>query len=202
MINCPGSGIAVVGSTGCLIANNTLTGNQMGVSASEYWWDDSTFPDELTIRDNVFEGNMNGLSLEGYFHLVTRNLIANSTSYGAMLYGGGSLIFGNDFLFNNGAGTAFDPLHIQAWEQNSNKWNTSSGGNYWSDWQSPDEFEPYGIVDQPYSIDGSTGQSDFLPLTNLSTPIPEFGVGQIVAALSTLLVLMVLVSSRRQHRLG
>jgi len=58
-----------------------------------------------------------------------------------------------------------------------NWWNSTDGyGNWWSDWQSPDNATPYGIVDLPYNISGSAGAKDSYPLTTPQAPIPEFGM--------------------------
>ncbi|MCX8173788.1 MAG: fibronectin type III domain-containing protein [Thermoplasmata archaeon] len=43
-------------------------------------------------------------------------------------------------------------------------WNLSCEGNYWSDWQEPDNNYD-GIVDLPYEIAGDAGAKDYSPLT-------------------------------------
>ena len=58
---------------------------------------------------------------------------------------------------------------------NCNFWNTSTEGNYWSDWTSPDN-DSDGIVDFPYYLDGGSGACDHFPLTTAAkiyeTPLP------------------------------
>lgn len=95
-------------------------------------------------------------------------------------------IWNNTFYYNAGSGDTYDSAHIQAYDDCiNNSWNSCAGyGNYWSDWQSPDDVPPYGIVDVPYNISGAGGAKDFYPLTTTTAPIPEFG------ALPVLLIIM------------
>ena len=82
-----------------------------------------------------------------------------------------NLIYDNNFLDNNGDG-------VQATDNGTdNRWNTSTGGNYWSDWMTPDD-NGNGIVDEPYELDGDAGASDLLPLTDVpSNPIVRADAG-------------------------
>jgi hypothetical protein len=66
-------------------------------------------------------------------------------------------------LYNNaGEKQAFD-------DTNYNLWNTSTEGNFWSDWSSPDNNSD-GIVDSFYMLDG--GGIDFFPIFWTPPPPP------------------------------
>lgn len=87
----------------------------------------------------------------------------------------------------------------QAYEDggSGNVWNwpLPLGGNYWSDCTTPDDKEPYGIVDEPYVF---TGGQDAFPLTEppgAETQIPEFG--SVVVPVILVMALFLVVSRRR-----
>ena len=82
----------------------------------------------------------------------------------------------NAFFSNNGATLVRQEANLQCHDDNDNVWNMSrfpgSGGmegNYWSDWQSPDDNED-GIVDIPYEMSG--GAIDHHPLKGLVDDYP------------------------------
>ncbi|MCJ7647539.1 MAG: right-handed parallel beta-helix repeat-containing protein [Candidatus Lokiarchaeota archaeon] len=53
-----------------------------------------------------------------------------------------------------------------------NKWNSTSIGNYWDNWTSPDVSPNDGIVDVPYTyIGGSAGSIDYLPIAEDGAPV-------------------------------
>jgi len=66
----------------------------------------------------------------------------------------------------------YDPLHIQAYDDGANRWNSSSYGNYWSDWTKPD-INTDGIVDMPYAI-ASGSNVDHYP-TTFATRLDKVG---------------------------
>ncbi|MCK4717149.1 MAG: right-handed parallel beta-helix repeat-containing protein, partial [Thermoplasmata archaeon] len=79
-------------------------------------------------------------------------------------------IYHNNFIANNGGG-------IQAYDDDANTWNLSypSGGNYWSDWTTPD-VNADGFVDTPYPfITGGTNQDNWPHTTpnGWNNPHPE-----------------------------
>ena len=71
----------------------------------------------------------------------------------------------NVFIENNGAALIYNTSHIQAYDETFNCWNTSTGGNYWSDWTTPDTNHD-GLVDNPYFLDGKTNARDYYPLVS------------------------------------
>jgi parallel beta-helix repeat protein len=124
---------------------------------------------------NAYEGMM---LLYSFNNVVMGNQLYDNLGYGISLLASlFNVVYNNIFTDNNGAGTNYDPAHVQAYDDRvNNSWNNSAGlGNYWSDWTSPDANHD-GIVDQPYIIAGSAGAQDDFPRTAIQTPIPEFGM--------------------------
>ncbi|MEM2901065.1 MAG: right-handed parallel beta-helix repeat-containing protein, partial [Thermoplasmata archaeon] len=75
-------------------------------------------------------------------------------------------IYLNDFIRNgpNYLTQAYDNEPGQPYENaEPNFWNTSTHGNYWLGWTSPDS-DLDGIVDFPYLINGDGARKDFYPL--------------------------------------
>lgn len=157
-------GLEMLQCTGSLVTNSTFTGNVYGIVA-----DDSSGNE---FRNN----NVSGSSSWGFY-------ISGTSS--------GNLVWNNTIAYNRGSSSVFDPLHIQAYDSGSgNGWNASTGGNYWSDWTTPDSNGD-GFVDLPYFMDGSLEASDLLPLTHSPlVVIPEFGfvVGLALATVLTAIV--------------
>ncbi|UCE39245.1 MAG: right-handed parallel beta-helix repeat-containing protein [Thermoplasmata archaeon] len=189
-----------IGISYCSYGNNTILGNTIidnTISPSDSWGiyvrDSScnTFVGNILssnkwgiyVRDssyNTFVGNT--ISSNRYGIYVTKssynNFIGNtiflSLYHGIHIeYNGYNTIYHNVFTDNNGSG-------VQGVDYvGTNFWNDSypSGGNYWSDWTTPDgssgpnqdQMGPDGIVDFPYLLDGGSGAKDYYPLT---TPPP------------------------------
>ena len=132
---------------------------------------------------------------------ISWNQVCNNTLRGVyILSGSNNTIWNNTFIGNNGAGTVYDPTHIQASDDGTNnRWNSSSGfGNYWSDWTTPDVVPPYGIVDAPYDIAGSAGAKDYYPLTTPQEPIPEFGMMPLVVTVLLAAIVLMIGARRRK----
>ena len=117
---------------------------------------------------------------------LTNNVISNNSNYGVYIWNGeNNLIYHNNFIDNNAGG-------VQAKDDGTNnRWNDSSEGNYWDDWTTPDVAPPFGIVDNPYVLDGSAGSQDYYPLTDeLEIPIPEFSYF-VIPMIGILFVIMI-----------
>jgi parallel beta-helix repeat protein len=120
--------------------------------------------------------NVNNYLGINFYHSNHNNVVSNYCSgnfrYGLNLYSSNNnRFYGNALIDNNGASFVHAASHIQAYDDASNYWNSTTYGNYWSDWSSPD-INADGIVDSAYSIDGGSG-SDALPTTltlNISSP--------------------------------
>jgi parallel beta-helix repeat protein len=138
------SGITVDSSDNNKFTDNNCSSNDYGIFCASY----------------TFHGSsINDVSNNSFFNNVYQGIkIINSQSQK-------NRIWNNTFHHNNGAGDTYDPAHIQAYDKANNHWNSSiSGcGNYWSDWQTPDDVPPGYIVDNPYNIDGSGGAKDYFP---------------------------------------
>jgi prefoldin subunit 5 len=87
-------------------------------------------------------------------------------------------LYGNQLANNNGASSVYSASHIQAYDDGTNNWNSSSYGNYWSDWTSPDTNGD-GIVDSPYAIVGGSNV-DAYPLIIVDVNIISPADGTIV----------------------
>jgi hypothetical protein len=76
-----------------------------------------------------------------------------------------------------------------------NFWNTSTEGNYWHDWTTPDTSPPYGIVDIPYILDGGKGANDSKPLVH-SLPVPQFSTAGAAIGAMAMACIFFVVSTR------
>lgn len=157
-------------------ANNYLYKNN--VSNALYGIELTNAKHTCIINNNISLNNQDGIRLrdDTSSTTISYNLIFSNIFYGINItqYSSYNRIHHNS-LINNNAGKK------QAYDDNgTNFWNSSypSGGNYWSDWTSPDikkgtnqnQSGSDGIVDSSYLIDGNVGAKDFYPLT---TPIKD-----------------------------
>jgi parallel beta-helix repeat protein len=120
---------------------------------------------DSTIERNLLNENMqSGISLDNSDdNIILNNTLRNNDLYGVYLSGGsdGNLVFQNRFL--NNSENAID-------NGANNNWNNSMIGNYWNDYTGYD-LDMDGIGDDPYSINGSAGTLDYLPIWNIQLPI-------------------------------
>ena len=159
------------------IVNNTIQNNGgTGISVRETWYYVSTPMSSIhkVIERNIVENNSEGIALYHAQHFViTRNIIKNNANFGLNLTVnqtvlplwpcGNITIYGNFFINNTANGRqAHDDLEPKITP--GNYWNTTTCGNYWSDWDWPDT-DGDGIVDYPYPIEGNARAFDFKPLT-------------------------------------
>lgn len=179
-------GLVVSASSDVLLSGNSVNSSKNGI---EFYAAHSS-----TVSNNTLMNSTTGLlATSSNFNLFSGNRIENSTGFGMWLIGTstGNRIWDNQFLFNNGLGKqACD-------ESGTNFWNATGSGNYWSDWTGPDVVPPYGIVDIPYTLAGTTGACDNYPLTSHPTQIPEFGSSSFVVAGSAAVLLLVAAVMRR-----
>jgi parallel beta-helix repeat protein len=128
------------------ITNNTVKANKNdGVDLAGF---------NCTVKGNIIRDNFdNGIFIYGNNSNITQNTIQNNSDYGVKLYNSyDNDIYANEFIGNN----INNPGH-QAWDnRTTNYWNTTTIGNYWTDWD-----------DNPgapgnYSIDGGTNK-DYEP---------------------------------------
>jgi len=153
--------------------DNDFSLNNQGIGA--YYTNYTVFKN----NDLSYHENGAGLIIYGSNNEVTNNLI-NSNGCGGVFCSGmndddqnriwNNTICDNRIAIQSGDGeimkyTGYPQGHD--WSKTSNHWNSSSGyGNYWSDWQTPDDVAPWDIVDLPYQLLGSSSAKDFFPLTH------------------------------------
>ncbi len=92
----------------------------------------------------------------------TGNIFDNNGWYGVEIYGDNNLLY-NNYFTNPNLGHAYD-------SGNNNDWNNTVIGNYWDDYTGYD-LDLDGIGDDPYSIAGSAGNFDYLPIWDIKGPI-------------------------------
>ncbi len=140
----------------------------------------------ITVRNSNFSHHMFGMYTENTTNSdIYNNVFWYNKEYGLHVGEGSSLnkIYANSFVGNNKAGEEYNESHIQANDEGyDNYWNSSypDGGNYWSDWRTPDNYSGPdqdipgrdGIVDEPYLIDGEADAYDHYPLVLPTYPIP------------------------------
>jgi len=108
-----------------------------------------------------------GLGQNSTDNIISFNQIEKNEGFGILVESNSeaNFIHHNNFLKNS---QSLNNMGIQADDNGLlNIWNTSTEGNYWSDWTTPDVNED-GIVDVPYNISGSAGSKDYYPLANKS----------------------------------
>jgi parallel beta-helix repeat protein len=149
-----------------MIRNNDFSGSDYGIWLS---FGDS----HSTVRENNCTSNsLNGIRIgDASENMVIHNIIRQSVAHGLYVYNSnGNFFYFNIIVQDNGAGDVFNPASVQAYDPTAdNFWNSSDGfGNYWRDWRTPDSDKD-GIVDIPYSLDGTA--VDFYPLASfVSSP--------------------------------
>lgn len=151
---------------------NTIRGNKISSQGlGGVWMVGSSFN---TIYNNSIEGPVHLES--SHNNAVTNNTIHHYWSdFPEEQYGVGMYASFNNVIINNAIlGTRrddpasmtgarpYNASRVQAFDDGSNTWNSSTGGNFWNDWTCPDENNN-GIVDRPYLIGGGNN-SDQMPI--------------------------------------
>jgi parallel beta-helix repeat protein len=160
------NGLHLQNTYGNIIENNSITKSEAtGKSSISI----SSVNDNI-IKFNYLESNDHGISVAmGDDNTIIYNTIVNTSSY-AIEFGGASddnLVHHNNFIECNKSGASATDGGT------GNTWNISypSGGNYWSDWTTPDSLSgpsqnltgSDGFVDNPYDLAGSAGTNDSYP---------------------------------------
>jgi len=165
-------------------SGNTLNNNTCDLNIG-----DGLYLDQLSDSNILYDNNCgwNGRwgiqTRNSSGNVMIRNQLCDNLQYGVGLKSGSfhNLVYNNTLIGNNGAGSTYDPAHVQTRDDGTdNWWNSTDGyGNYWSDWTGPDAGMD-GIVDAPYILDGSAGAKDNLPLTTPPAPKPEYCTGSVI----------------------
>ncbi len=159
-------GIYVYSSSDNVINNNTCKATRacsmMLTSSSNR---------NLISNNTCYSSGNNGIHVrQSDYNVISYNTLKNNGGYGLSLaMSNYNQVYGNLMIGNNGSSSVYSSSHIQSNDTGiGNRWNTSSYGNYWSDWRGPDANGD-GIVDNPYSIcDGSS--KDHYPLATTAIP--------------------------------
>lgn len=142
-------GIMLDNSTNNTLMNNTAQSNDVGVLL------DSSKTN--TLGYNLISKNSYGVLFE---NMAESNDLTNNSLYmnglGIYLKGSstGNKISNNKFV-----------NFINALDEGTNSWNSSSAGNKWKDYNGTDA-DGNGIGDTPYVVNQTTGSIDYMPLAN------------------------------------
>ncbi|MDD4307993.1 MAG: NosD domain-containing protein, partial [Thermoplasmata archaeon] len=172
---------------------NFLDGNNVSYNGRDgiTIWDSTSWAFHTyqnTITNNIARGNTRtGISLVGgtYKNVLRYNNASGNIRHGLSLDNApDSTVINNTVAFNGQygiyvTGTATSKIYQnnliantnQAYETGDNIWNLgyAGGGNYWSDWTSPDDYSGSaqdvagsdGFVDTPRLIPGGTNRDNF-----------------------------------------
>lgn len=144
-----GDGIFLNGSVNNCISNNTCDNNSNGI----FLWSQA---DSNTINFNTLTNNTYGICITYWKNGVTYQYCDLNT------------IFGNILIANHGSSSVYNSSCCQAFDNGMNYWNSTTYGNYWSDWATS-EASYGGMVELPYAIEGGNN-TDYYPLAVSSTP--------------------------------
>ncbi|MHA2296509.1 MAG: right-handed parallel beta-helix repeat-containing protein [Candidatus Hodarchaeales archaeon] len=152
------------------IKMNVISDNKLGIGIVN--------SDNHTVQYNSISENSGGISL--YFYadncFIANNTIMNNIGLGIGISGGRSGTCENNTIeWNDFIGNA---LYVEGLSQASDSGNNPThpnifSYNYWDDWTTPDIVAPFGIVDFPYSINGSSNNQDPYPRTTMMIPSVE-----------------------------
>ncbi len=156
-------GIDLYGSSYVIVSNNTCNGNANGI-----YLDSSN-------NSAVIDNSMVGSTAYGIYlqtssnNTLVGNTIVGSADYGIYVTGSSSiLIYDNALINNNGAMPEYNSSHIQAYDDGTNAWNSTTRGNFWVDWRSTERYLIDGgsmADERPYYIEDTTP-----PEVNITNP--------------------------------
>ncbi|MCK4718044.1 MAG: DUF2341 domain-containing protein, partial [Thermoplasmata archaeon] len=136
-------GIHLQTSSNNIVTNNTASNNTHSIYLET--------SNNNTISNNTADNNLYGI----YIHASSNNTITNNTPNNSPWCGIHLQTSNNNTIYHNNIISNTN----QAYDDGTNIWNLPypGGGNYWSDWTTPD-VNGDGFVDEPYDIDGGTNQ--------------------------------------------
>ncbi len=171
--------------------NNSFTNNTIYNCKTAFDIPESYGANNNTFSNNIIYENTDGLRLSNCHNSsFFNNSIYNNSQYGFYFYeiAANNTIF-NNTIYNNSKYGIYLKAGYEPSYNNTVKWNNlidnNPGGtsqafddgiintfayNFWNEWISPDD-EPDGIVDIPYSIDGSAINNDSYPLVSPNPPV-------------------------------
>jgi len=162
-------------SNSATIASNTISYNQLGVnlnySSNSNRIEGNTlalnnisisllYSDYNNISTNLIKQNQVGILIRySTVNEITYNEFTGNTEFAvdADVGSTNNRVHHNNFISNGNTKQSAD-------DGSSNCWNASNAGNFWNDWTTPDS-DNNGIVDNPYTLNGTAGACDYFPLT-------------------------------------
>ena len=169
--------------------NNILSGNSVNNNG------DSGIAIDAESNNNTISGNTaNGNIYYGIYlnydcsnSTISGNRVYDNRDIGIYLYDVDYTDIIDNIFYNNTVGIFIDlycdnnSIYKNYFVENGenakdwgtdNKWNSTTIGNYWDNWTSPDVSPNDGIVDDPYTyIGGSAGSIDYLPIAEDGAPV-------------------------------
>jgi len=124
------------------VTNNTVTENVEAIDLIAY---------NCTVKNNTVTDNTRyGIYMMGNYSNITNNVIQDNTDYGVKLYNSSDIyIYENVFIDNNASNSG----HQACDNRNSNDWNITDIGNYWSDLKDNPNFPDNYSIDCDSNID-------------------------------------------------
>ena len=140
-------GIELWETDNSVIANNTVSSNIGGICLHH--------SSGNALTDNTVNSNIGGICLHGSDNNRLTGNTASSNDYGIYLDSSSDNRVHHNNLIDNAAHNAYS--------DRTNAWNSTTAGNYYSDYTGTDNNTD-GIGDDPYSIPGGGGSVDNYPL--------------------------------------
>ncbi|UCG01957.1 MAG: right-handed parallel beta-helix repeat-containing protein [Candidatus Heimdallarchaeota archaeon] len=144
------------------IINNVIRNNDQGIEL-EFLVNENTL-----LGNHVYDNSKYGISVNSANNTISNNLVYDNYEYAICLHSlsRDNIITKNDFVRNDGSSQACD-----------DGTNNIFHRNYWRDWVRPDNNRD-GIVDIPYGIEGSAGNTDPYPLASPNSPLENHTISK------------------------
>jgi parallel beta-helix repeat protein len=183
-------GILLAYSTGNTLTGNTTSNNWRGIYLR--YSSGNTLIDNTTSNTHQY----GILLVRSSSNTLTANSAISSYAYGIHLYNShNNEVYNNNFIANS------QQAYVRASSGNVFNLDSPTGGNYWSDWTSPDN-DGDGFVDSPYVF---TGGQDNLPWTvqdGWLAVAPTWPDGSTLTASDVSLTSLTLTWTPAEHNVG
>jgi len=171
LVSLGNNGISLVNSQENILSDNLVVTNSHGISLNN------------SINNTVVNNTAGSNSIGIYLEMAGGNTLAynvvSKNEYGIFGQTSQSNTLINNSLSLNGIGVFFNESSnnaiyanefinfLNAIDEGDNIWNSSSTGNYWSNYTGVDA-DGNGIGDTPYVVNTTTGSADYMPLMNIT----------------------------------